>query len=154
MPVIVQAPSCCFWPNLNPISNPTIRPIPANFFSTTPPLHFLKTNNFRSPNFTSAKGHRFFNTASVRAAASARADYYSTLNVSRNATLQEIKSSYRKLARKVSLYMCVCVCGFHLYLILICWGNFLKFTLYLSLVWYVCTVSSRHEQGSWSWRQV
>ncbi|KAK7314663.1 hypothetical protein VNO77_33190 [Canavalia gladiata] len=27
-------------------------------------------------------------------------DYYSTLNVSRNATLQEIKSSYRKLARK------------------------------------------------------
>ncbi|KAG6736823.1 hypothetical protein POTOM_060281 [Populus tomentosa] len=100
MPVIVQAPSCCFWPNLNPISNPTIRPIPANSFPTTPPLHFLKTNNFRSPNFTSAKGHRFFNTASVRAAASARADYYSTLNVSRNATLQEIKSSYRKLARK------------------------------------------------------
>jgi molecular chaperone DnaJ len=69
----------------------------------------LKTNNFQSPNVTSAKGHRFFNTASVRAAASARADYYSTLNVSRNATLQEIKSSYRKLARKVSLYMCVCV---------------------------------------------
>lgn len=60
----------------------------------------MKTNNFRSPNFTSAKGHRFFNTASVRAAASARADYYSTLNVSRNATLQEIKRSYRKLARK------------------------------------------------------
>jgi hypothetical protein len=70
----------------------------------------LKTNNFQSPNVTSAKGHRFFNTASVRAAASARADYYSTLNVSRNATLQEIKSSYRKLARKVSLYICVCVC--------------------------------------------
>ena len=154
MPVIVQAPSCCFWPNLNPISNPAIRPIPANSFSITPPLHFLKTNNFHSPNVTSAKGHRFFNTASVRAAASARADYYSTLNVSRNATLQEIKSSYRKLARKVSLYMCVCVCvcGFHLYLILICLVIFLKFTL--SLVWYVCTVSSRHEQGSWSWRQV
>lgn len=28
-------------------------------------------------------------------------DYYSTLKVGRNATLQEIKSSYRKLARKV-----------------------------------------------------
>ncbi|KAJ6677152.1 DNAJ-like protein 1 MITOCHONDRIAL-RELATED [Salix viminalis] len=55
---------------------------------------------FVVPFFTSARGHRFFNTASVRAAASARADYYSTLNVSRNATLQEIKSSYRKLARK------------------------------------------------------
>ncbi|GAB2292649.1 hypothetical protein Dimus_026886 [Dionaea muscipula] len=30
----------------------------------------------------------------------AKADYYSTLNVSRNASLDEIKSSYRKLARK------------------------------------------------------
>lgn len=30
-------------------------------------------------------------------------DHYSTLNVGRNATLQEIKSSYRKLARKVLL---------------------------------------------------
>jgi len=29
-------------------------------------------------------------------------DHYSTLNVNRNATLQEIKSSYRKLARKVT----------------------------------------------------
>lgn len=27
-------------------------------------------------------------------------DYYSTLNVRQNATLQEIKTSYRKLARK------------------------------------------------------
>ncbi|KAL9247451.1 hypothetical protein vseg_020883 [Gypsophila vaccaria] len=33
-------------------------------------------------------------------AASAKADYYTTLNVGRNATLDEIKSSYRKLARK------------------------------------------------------
>ncbi|KAB5524286.1 hypothetical protein DKX38_022035 [Salix brachista] len=100
MPVIVQAPSRSFWPNLNPISNSTIRPIPANSSSIAPPLRFLKTNNVRSPIFTSARGHRFFNTASVRAEASARADYYSTLNVSRNATLQEIKSSYRKLALK------------------------------------------------------
>lgn len=30
-------------------------------------------------------------------------DHYSTLNVSRNATLQDIKSAYRKLARKVTL---------------------------------------------------
>lgn len=30
-------------------------------------------------------------------------DHYSTLNVNRNATLQEIKSAYRKLARKVTL---------------------------------------------------
>lgn len=31
-------------------------------------------------------------------------DYYSTLKVGRNATLQEIKSSYRKLARKVMVW--------------------------------------------------
>ncbi|RVX17919.1 Chaperone protein dnaJ A7B, chloroplastic [Vitis vinifera] len=32
----------------------------------------------------------------------ARSDYYSTLNVSRNSTLKEIKSSYRKLARETA----------------------------------------------------
>jgi hypothetical protein len=36
--------------------------------------------------------------ASIRAAGT---DYYSTLDVGRSATLQEIKSAYRKLARKV-----------------------------------------------------
>uniref|UniRef100_A0A7N2RC11 Chaperone protein DnaJ n=1 Tax=Quercus lobata TaxID=97700 RepID=A0A7N2RC11_QUELO len=38
--------------------------------------------------------------ASLRASATASTDYYSTLKVGRNATLQEIKASYRKLARK------------------------------------------------------
>lgn len=37
-------------------------------------------------------------------------DHYKTLNVPRSATLQEIKSSYRKLARKVSLFLFVSVC--------------------------------------------
>ncbi|XP_022766461.1 uncharacterized protein LOC111311340 isoform X2 [Durio zibethinus] len=37
----------------------------------------------------------------IRAAAGSGIDYYSTLNVSPGATLQEIKASYRKLARKV-----------------------------------------------------
>ncbi|XP_022766478.1 uncharacterized protein LOC111311340 isoform X5 [Durio zibethinus] len=36
----------------------------------------------------------------IRAAAGSGIDYYSTLNVSPGATLQEIKASYRKLARK------------------------------------------------------
>ncbi|XWS50858.1 hypothetical protein CRYUN_Cryun12cG0125600 [Craigia yunnanensis] len=36
----------------------------------------------------------------IRAAAGSGSDYYSTLNVSPGATLQEIKVSYRKLARK------------------------------------------------------
>ncbi|XP_058080040.1 uncharacterized protein LOC131228193 isoform X1 [Magnolia sinica] len=38
--------------------------------------------------------------AAAAAATSAGRDYYATLNLSRNATLQEIKSSYRNLARK------------------------------------------------------
>ncbi|CAJ1952108.1 unnamed protein product [Sphenostylis stenocarpa] len=40
--------------------------------------------------------------------AKAGADYYSTLNVSSNASLQEIKASYRKLARKVHIFSRVC----------------------------------------------
>ncbi|XP_048329399.2 uncharacterized protein LOC107435129 [Ziziphus jujuba] len=45
----------------------------------------------------------FFRSKPPRTCSPIRAagkDYYSTLNVGRNATLQEIKSSYRKLARK------------------------------------------------------
>ncbi|KAL6003469.1 hypothetical protein ACLOJK_023699 [Asimina triloba] len=38
--------------------------------------------------------------AAAAAASSADKDYYATLKLSRNATLQEIKSSYRNLARK------------------------------------------------------
>jgi len=41
--------------------------------------------------------------------AKAGADYYSTLNVSPGASLQEIKASYRKLARKVPTFSPVCV---------------------------------------------
>lgn len=39
--------------------------------------------------------------AFVAAKRTSSSDYYSVLNVGRNATLQEIKASYRKLARKV-----------------------------------------------------
>lgn len=39
-----------------------------------------------------------YGAGATRAAAT---DHYSTLNVSRNATLQDIKNSYKKLARKV-----------------------------------------------------
>ncbi|XP_074316571.1 uncharacterized protein LOC141652862 isoform X2 [Silene latifolia] len=54
--------------------------------------------NLQRPNlrFSNPKYARF----RIIASAATKADYYTTLNVRRNATLDEIKSSYRKLARK------------------------------------------------------
>lgn len=51
-----------------------------------------------NPNFPSFHVRSDRRLSVIRAKAS---DYYATLNVSRKATLQEIKSSYRNLARKV-----------------------------------------------------
>ncbi|KAJ0049255.1 hypothetical protein Pint_16897 [Pistacia integerrima] len=45
----------------------------------------------------SSKNQKCHRRGTIRAAGT---DYYSTLNVGRNATLQDIKTSYRKLARK------------------------------------------------------
>lgn len=64
-------------------SNPIFKPNYAPFLRTKPP-----------------RGARLV----IQAAGT---DYYKTLNVPRSATLQEIKSSYRKLARKVSLFLFV-----------------------------------------------
>ncbi|XP_038725763.1 chaperone protein DnaJ isoform X2 [Tripterygium wilfordii] len=58
---------------------------------------FPRTDHFFNPNYRIIRT-RCYRGGRVRAAAGT--DYYSKLNVSRNATLQEIKSSYRKLARK------------------------------------------------------
>lgn len=55
-----------------------------------------------NPNFPSFHVRSYRRRSLVRARARATGpDYYATLNVSRTATLQEIKSSYRNLARKV-----------------------------------------------------
>lgn len=56
----------------------------------------VKNNGIMNPN-SWFSGGRKYRRGVIRAVGT---DYYSTLNVSRNATLQEIKSSYRKLARK------------------------------------------------------
>uniref|UniRef100_A0A5B7B059 DNAJ heat shock family protein n=1 Tax=Davidia involucrata TaxID=16924 RepID=A0A5B7B059_DAVIN len=104
---------CCIKLNLNPsfsfsiskltlISNSSCPPLKAFGFSNSFPT--LKNLSFRGKNrnisltFPSICTKR--RCSSVIRAAAAGSDYYSTLNVSRNATLQEIKSSYRKLARK------------------------------------------------------
>ncbi|KAJ1438691.1 HSP40/DnaJ peptide-binding [Sesbania bispinosa] len=63
-------------------------------FSTTASKLMVKTTG-RFPFSTTKNRSR---AAVIRAKAGT--DYYSTLNVSSNATLQEIKSAYRKLARK------------------------------------------------------
>ncbi|KAL0464051.1 UNVERIFIED_CONTAM: Chaperone protein dnaJ A6, chloroplastic [Sesamum latifolium] len=57
-----------------------------------------------SNNFSSTRRGRFAPfvaaAAAKRAGRTSEPDYYSVLNVSRNATLQEIKAAYRSLARK------------------------------------------------------
>lgn len=50
---------------------------------------------------TRFNGRRLRTVGVVRAKAAATSDYYATLNVSRSASLQEIKAAYRNLARKV-----------------------------------------------------
>ncbi|XP_057759345.1 uncharacterized protein LOC130979815 [Arachis stenosperma] len=75
------------------------------FFSTTAtPSKFLRktTSHSHIPSFgfPAARNTPFSRYASTIRAKAGTTDYYSVLNVSRNATLQEIKASYRKLARK------------------------------------------------------
>lgn len=71
---------------------------------------------------------------------SAGKDHYKTLNVARNATLKEIKSAYRALARKVTPSASTLLLCFILFLI-------------VRELWYGCkTVSSGHEQEPWGWR--
>ncbi|KAL1356922.1 hypothetical protein HN51_008922 [Arachis hypogaea] len=75
------------------------------FFSTTAtPSKFLRktTSHSHIPSFgfPAARNTPFSRYVSTIRAKAGTTDYYSVLNVSRNATLQEIKASYRKLARK------------------------------------------------------
>ncbi|KAF3972829.1 hypothetical protein ACB098_04G066200 [Castanea mollissima] len=77
---------------------PTIN---SNTLSSCASTFFNKTLLIPNPNFIAFLPRRSpLRRASLRASATAATDYYSTLNVGRNATLQEIKASYRKLARK------------------------------------------------------
>ncbi|GKV46814.1 hypothetical protein SLEP1_g53777 [Rubroshorea leprosula] len=104
MPITVS----CGYPNPNlPMHNLRVGP---NSLSSIRNLGFGLSLSWSDPQLLSKNGrisiptHHTTNWKSrhrrggvLRAAAT---DYYSTLNVSRNATLQEIKASYRKLARK------------------------------------------------------
>ncbi|KAI5660303.1 hypothetical protein M9H77_29096 [Catharanthus roseus] len=95
----------------NPFSLPNFRPIFTNSLETQTPKFssslfpaFSRTFITQSYPFSSVdkpKGWRFtpFVAAATRTSSS-RSDYYSVLNVSKNASLQEIKAAYRRLARK------------------------------------------------------
>lgn len=81
---------------------PTIN---SNTLSSGASTFFNKTLLIPNPNFIAFLPRRSpLRRASLRASVTAATDYYSTLNVGRNATLQEIKASYRKLARKVCVF--------------------------------------------------
>lgn len=80
----------------SPSSFPTVRSRGLVLSFKDPNFLRVKNNGIMNPN-SWFSGGRKYRRGVIRAVGT---DYYSTLNVSRNATLQEIKSSYRKLARK------------------------------------------------------
>ncbi|KAL6958273.1 hypothetical protein U1Q18_037731 [Sarracenia purpurea var. burkii] len=84
--------------HLRPNAFPTFN----SFFvsSSTVDSTFLRLNpRHASRIFPRARAQR----RRISSIVSAGSDYYSILNVGRSASLQEIKASYRKLARKVGL---------------------------------------------------
>ncbi|KAH9603783.1 hypothetical protein KSS87_018809 [Heliosperma pusillum] len=78
------------------------------------PTHSISTLNhfnLQRPNSLRISNRKYARFRII--AAATKADYYTTLNVRRNATLDEIKTSYRKLARKEDGKMTnnYCFCG-------------------------------------------
>lgn len=77
------------------------------FFSLRPKRWRLELVSFSSSfspgrlRFVSRSSDRRRRCTPIKAKAT---DYYGTLNLSRNSTLQEIKSAYRSLARKVRMF--------------------------------------------------
>ncbi|XP_058722553.1 uncharacterized protein LOC131594451 isoform X2 [Vicia villosa] len=93
--------------NQNPLSMPFITHSPPSSspftivtsmgFTATPSNLTFKTTTTFPFSFSSTRNRSRF---ALIVRAKTETDYYSTLNVSNTASLQEIKSSYRKLARK------------------------------------------------------
>lgn len=88
----------------NPYSLPNFCPIPRKFSSFLFPAFSssISSRPYTFSSFPKSRGHSF--KPFVYAAASrksSKSDYYSVLDVNKNASLEEIKASYRKLARKV-----------------------------------------------------
>ncbi|PHU24224.1 hypothetical protein BC332_09331 [Capsicum chinense] len=100
MPAIYNPNWFCTAPNINPNSSFSTFGFPKTLTfsnSLSSSLEFSSTES--NPFSVNRRRRRRFVTVEA-AAKSSSSDLYSVLNVSRNATLQEIKASYRKLARK------------------------------------------------------
>lgn len=122
---------CALFPSINP---------PHSFRHQFPQSNASFCSSPTLPNFLRFRrcGFSGGNRRRGGVTMAAGSDHYSTLKVSRNATLQEIKSAYRKLARKVTL------------------GDsrllFILPLIFLELKLRVCnfgTVSPRYEQEPW-----
>ena len=142
---LIHTPSS-YYATLDPLANyffpsnassPSTVTVAAFGFSATPSKFLRKTTHPHIPSFVfSTTRNRSRAASTIRAKAGT--DYYSTLNVTSNATLQEIKSAYRKLARKVCLYLFIYLsfgfCGlwdfyvfWHVYVVVFgLWGNWGK----------------------------
>ncbi|KAM3380460.1 chaperone protein DnaJ [Capsicum galapagoense] len=100
MPAIYNPNWFCTAPNINPNSSLSTFGFPKTLTfsnSLSSSLEFSSTES--NPFSVNRRRRRRFVTVEAAAKLSS-SDLYSVLNVSRNATLQEIKASYRKLARK------------------------------------------------------
>ncbi|GAU51382.1 hypothetical protein TSUD_299470 [Trifolium subterraneum] len=86
-----EIPSSTFQ-NQIPLSMPS-----SSLFTVATPSNFKFKTTTRFPFSYTRNRSRFASVVTAKAGN----DYYSTLNLSNNASLQEIKTSYRKLARKV-----------------------------------------------------
>lgn len=101
----------CRFPN--PSSLPKFSPILINSLKIQTPRKFssflfpalsssISSRPYTFSSFPNSRGRRFkpfVNAAASRK--SSKSDYYSVLDLNKNASLDEIKASYRKLARKV-----------------------------------------------------
>lgn len=95
-----------FWRKLAPMARSTLIP------SINPAHSFRHQFPLSNPSFSSPPSFLRCGNRRRGVTMAAGKDHYKTLNVGRNATLKEIKSAYRALARKVtppaSFYSLLC----------------------------------------------
>jgi hypothetical protein len=92
-------------------------------------LFTVPTSSIRFPFSSTTNRSRFVSLVRAKAGN----DYYSTLNLSNNASLQEIKTSYRKLARKVWFLLSFFKMGYAIF----CLFWFVSVVIFMGRVWFL-----------------